>query len=551
MPRAVLYARVSTEEQKNGFSISDQLRTLRDHARREGLEVVEECVDDGYPGSDPDRPGLMRAMELAERGAIGAVVATKRDRLFRSRLYRLLMDRDLEEYGVSLVALNDTGNRIGDGVQDDFAEYEREQITQRTAAGRREKARQGKVIAGRLPDYGYRYGPSRDSYVVVEEEMRNVRRVISSVASGSSLHGVVSTLDAEGVPAPNAGKWQRTFARQAIYDDCYRPHAVGELEGMGVAPEVLARLDKDGLYGVWWYNRRGVRTVRVPTPTGHKKSRRVREKPREQWIAVPVPPSGLAAETVDAARRALADNEKSSKAARRDWELSGGVLRCPGCDRALVAVSARKKGAEGRPAREHHYYACTTRRQRGKDACSYSRTPNAEKTEAEVWAAVRGLLLDPARLRRMLEAHKRSRRRRSGGPEREAKRLAAVVAECDRKRAKDQEMFRADAMTLEELRASLAALSKAREDAEAALRDARARRLRADEEEAEGEALMRRYEGFAAGDLDALGGEARREVYNRLGVTVVAARTRDEPLRIVFGALGGEEVCHRDRTSTR
>jgi hypothetical protein len=51
------------------------------------------------------------------------------------------------------------------------------QITQRTTAGRREKARQGKVIAGRLPDYGFRYGPGRDSYEVVEEEMIVVRRI--------------------------------------------------------------------------------------------------------------------------------------------------------------------------------------------------------------------------------------------------------------------------------------------------------------------------------------------------------------------------------------
>ena len=299
MPRAVVYARVSTEEQKNGFSISDQLRTLRDHARRQGLEVVEECVDDGYPGSDPDRPGLMRAVELAERGLIEAVVAIKRDRLFRSRLYRLLMDRDLEEYGVSLVALNDTGNRIGDGVQDDFAEYEREQITQRTSAGRREKARQGKVIAARLPDYGYRYGPKRDTYEVVEERMTIVRRLLFSLASGSSIWSLVRALEADGVPAPNGGRWQRTFVRQCAFDDCYRPHPFEDLRDLGVAPDVLEKLDAKASYGVWWYNRRQVRTVRVQGPDGPRKSKRVREKPRSEWIAVPVPPSVVPRETVE------------------------------------------------------------------------------------------------------------------------------------------------------------------------------------------------------------------------------------------------------------
>ncbi len=350
MPRAILYARVSTEEQKNGYSIADQLRTLRDHARRQELEVVEECVDDGYPGSDPDRPGLMRAMDLAERGLIEEIVATKRDRLFRSRLYRLLMDRDLEEYGVALVALNDTGNRIGDGVQDDFAEYEREQITQRTASGRREKARQGKVVAGRLPDYGYRYSASRDSYEVVEEDMAVVRRILTSLARGSSVNGIAVALEAEGEPSPNGGRWQRTFVRSCAFDDCYKPHGIDELREIGVATDVLARLDPSTPYGVWWYNRRGVRTVRLQGPHGARKSRRVREKPKSEWIPVPVPASGVSAGVVEAARASLEGNEKHSRSAGREWPLSGGILKCPDCGRSLVAVSTKKLKGDGRGA---------------------------------------------------------------------------------------------------------------------------------------------------------------------------------------------------------
>src|SRR5918998_5136626 len=127
--RAVLYARVSTEEQaKTGYSIPEQLRELRSHAAREGYRVVEEVVDDRHSGADPHRPGLRRVMGLAEAGAMGVVIAKKRNRLFRSRLYRLLWDQDLGELGVSLIALDDTGNRFGDAMQDEFAEWEREEI---------------------------------------------------------------------------------------------------------------------------------------------------------------------------------------------------------------------------------------------------------------------------------------------------------------------------------------------------------------------------------------------------------------------------------------
>ena len=58
---------------------------------------------------------------MAEAGEIDVVLATKRDRFFRSRLYRLLTEKDLAEAGVQMVALNDTGNRLADGFQDNFA----------------------------------------------------------------------------------------------------------------------------------------------------------------------------------------------------------------------------------------------------------------------------------------------------------------------------------------------------------------------------------------------------------------------------------------------
>jgi septal ring factor EnvC (AmiA/AmiB activator) len=65
--RAILYARVSTDEQaKKGFSILDQLRALRDYAAREHYDVIEEVEDDGYSGGDPYRPGLQRVREPAE-----------------------------------------------------------------------------------------------------------------------------------------------------------------------------------------------------------------------------------------------------------------------------------------------------------------------------------------------------------------------------------------------------------------------------------------------------------------------------------------------------
>src|SRR3954469_10438853 len=121
LKQAILYTRVSTDEQaKSGYSLPEQLRVLREHAIREGHEVVAEVEDDGYSGTTIDRPGLRSIMELAVEGTVDIVLARWRHRYFRSRYYRLVVERDLKDLGVKLVTLNDTGNRLADGFQDDF-----------------------------------------------------------------------------------------------------------------------------------------------------------------------------------------------------------------------------------------------------------------------------------------------------------------------------------------------------------------------------------------------------------------------------------------------
>jgi hypothetical protein len=120
-------------------------------------------------------------------------------------------------------------------------------------------------------------------------------------------------------------------------------------------------------------------------------------------------------------------------------------------------------------------------------------------------------------------------------PEREARAWAATLAEAERRREKYQEMYAADAMTLEELRSRLDALEETRESLEAFERDK--------------ELLLESYAIRAPEALDSLGAEERRTVYSKLGLRVDALP--DKSLR-VQGTFGEENlVCHPDRTSTR
>jgi septal ring factor EnvC (AmiA/AmiB activator) len=199
--------------------------------------------------------------------------------------------------------------------------------------------------------------------------------------------------------------------------------------------------------------------------------------------------------------------------------------------------------------RRMFYYACGTRRQVGKHACSFSRSINAQKAEVAVWGAVSALLTDPQSLRRDLETMIEQEKKTHGDPEPEAKAWAVTLSEVERKREKYQEMFAADAMTLDELRSKLDALEDTRETARRALASLASRRENLRNLARDKELLLESYATRAPEALSSLGPEERRTVYSMLGLRVEALP--DKSLR-VRGAFGEENlVCQSDRTSTR
>jgi site-specific DNA recombinase len=84
LKRAVLYARVSTDEQaKSGFSLAQQMEALRAYAGQEGYEVLEEVSDPGQSGASLERPGMDRVRDLVATGDVLVVLAQDRDRFAR------------------------------------------------------------------------------------------------------------------------------------------------------------------------------------------------------------------------------------------------------------------------------------------------------------------------------------------------------------------------------------------------------------------------------------------------------------------------------------
>ncbi len=199
--RAILYARVSTQEQaKSGYSLAQQLEALRAYAEREGYEILEEVTDPGQSGASLERPGMDRVRDLVAEGGVSVVLAQDRDRFAREPALHYLLKQELGQQGCELRALNDRGDdspegELTDGIMDQLAKFERAKTAERTRRGKLRKAREGKVIAGATPNYGFRYNPARDGYEVDERAMPIVRRIFRMVGTeGASLHAVQRTL---------------------------------------------------------------------------------------------------------------------------------------------------------------------------------------------------------------------------------------------------------------------------------------------------------------------------------------------------------------------
>ena len=478
--RAVLYARVSTDEQaRSGYSLAQQIEALRGYAASEGYEVLEEVQDAGQSGASLERPGMDRVRDLVAAGGVSVVLAQDRDRFAREPAYHYLLRREFEEHGTKIRAMNGRGDEspegeLTDGILDQLGKYERAKIAERSRRGKLRKAREGKVIATKRPHYGFRYNPSRDGYEVDEETMAVVARIFRMVGTeGVAIRGAKRIFEREGLPTPEGKKiWGQFFIREAINDDAYRPHSPEEIGGLvakgQMSAEVASRLDPEKRYGVWWFNRRRTKTYQeaVDGPNGrrYKKRAKITPRPEEEWIAVPVPDSGIPREWVDLAREAIKGNARYSRNNNRAWALSGGLARCAECGWSMATHSVW-----GRKVKHvNHYYRCSKAHVGyAHNACSHRKVHRADRLEPMVWDYVSGVMKNPEGLRadldRMIELERAGTR---GNPDKEAKLWAERLVEVDRKRAKYQEAFAADAVTLPELKAYLAELEETRKTAE-------------------------------------------------------------------------------------
>jgi site-specific DNA recombinase len=389
---AAIYARVSSEQQREANTIASQTASLIEFAKNHDLEVPEEWVfqDEGYSGATLERPALERVRDLAAEGQIQVVLAYAPDRLSRKYAYQILLIEELARSGVeTLFVKAPQGSSAEDQLLVQFqgmiAEYERAQILERSRRGKRHRAQSGEVSVMSGAPYGYRYIRKTEeapaAYAVLEAEARVVQRIYEMYTVGElSIGEITRRINAEGIPTRKASaRWERSTVWAVLRNSAYRGVACFGKTRASSRTRVIRP-----------QRRRGVIT---PTMTaGH-------ERPREEWIEIPVP-ALVSEDSFARAQELLEQNKIRSRRRTIEPSIVQGLVSCQKCGYAFARTSTRTS------ARKIHYYKCIGSdgwRKLGGPVCNNGRFVRQDLLDPIVWDEVVRLLEDPTLIRQELD----------------------------------------------------------------------------------------------------------------------------------------------------
>jgi site-specific DNA recombinase len=446
---AAIYARVSSERQREEGTVQSQLVGLRELAAERGLIVSEELVfcDEGFSGATLLRPALERLRDRAAEGAFEVLLCHVPDRLARRYAYQVLLLEEFARAGVEVIFARG-GERSGSPedellrqFQGMIAEYERAQIRERTRRGKLHRARTGHqaVMAG--APYGYRFVKKTEHtegyWVINEPEAEVVRELFRRYTEEQvAIAELARWLTAQAIPT-RTGKtvWDRSTVWGMLRNPAYRGQAA---------------------YGKTKVADRHGKPTRTTRARGERRGRRQvrRDEPVEQWTFIPVAPL-VTDEQFALAQERLQSNAHFAKRNTKQPTLLQGILVCRECGYACYRTSTRTTN------KRIYYYRCIgsdNYRHIGGRVCT-SHPIRADELDELVWNAVRRLLENPElvraeidrRLKAMRTEHPATRRREA--LERDLTRAAGAIERLI-------EAYQEQLISLDELRARMPTLRK-------------------------------------------------------------------------------------------
>jgi site-specific DNA recombinase len=447
MSTAAIYARVSSDRQRQEQTIASQLAALDELAQSRGYAVPREWVfrDEGYSGSSLIRPGLERLRDLAAEGLLQAVLIYSPDRLSRKYAYQVLLMEEFARRGTEVIfARAPQGETPEDQLLVQFqgmiAEYERAQIVERTRRGKKHRAKLGMVNVLSGAPYGYRYvkksegAPAR--YEVIEREAAVVREVYRQYTEeGDSIGEITRSLNHRRI-ATRTGKehWDRSTIWGMLRNPAYCGRACFGKTEVAERRIVTRRL-----------RRRGGFSPRCSSN---------RTRPVEQWTPIPVP-ALIDERTFELARERLEENKRFAARNTKEPTLLQGLLVCSRCGYAYYRTSTRTS------KRKIYYYRCL-----GSDSYRHltptvceNRPIRQDYLDELVWKQVVGLLEDPNLIR--VEIDRRLQQMRQSNPAQiKRDQLHKELAHVSQAAQRLVDAYQEDLLSLEELRRRMPPLKK-------------------------------------------------------------------------------------------
>jgi site-specific DNA recombinase len=418
------YARVSSEAQAHAHTIDSQIAALKERIAADGFELEPDhgYTDDGWSGTNLQRPALEKLRDAVAGGEVERIYVHAPDRLARRHAHQVVLIEEFRRSGAEIVFLN---RAISDTAEDELllqvqgiiAEYERTKILERARRGRRHAARCGAVSALTGAPFGYRYiscsqGGGVARLEIVDDEARIVRSIFGWIGLDRlSLRDVCRRLQQMGCKSPRGLRhWSATTVRSMLGNPAYIGRAVlgrSRIIAAGPRPCLLRR-----------------NSPPVPSAT-----RRV-AGPREEWIEIAVP-ALIELAMFEAAQAQLAENRKRKRYSQSGprWLLQGlTVCRCCG-----YAYCATVPWRTDRLRHRHHYYRCLSMKEHGFNGVVECGNPSVrgDRLEQAVWEQVRALLEDP---RRVADEYRRRIRQANGeaGPLEQVARVERQIATVQR-----------------------------------------------------------------------------------------------------------------------
>jgi DNA invertase Pin-like site-specific DNA recombinase len=329
--RVAIYRRISTDEERQPFSLEAQQERLVAYVAAQPGWVLTRSYSDRMSGKRLDRPGLQQALADAGTGRYDLLLVFKVDRLARSTggLARVL--EELDKAGVAFRSASepfDTSTAAGRmmmqmlGV---FAEFEREMIVERTRMGLARKAAKGEWTGGKAP-FGYRYDAEAQTLIPVPTQAALVERIFTLYVD-------------------------RRLGSAAIS---------GRLNDAGHRTSRGCRWTPNRILGV----------LRNPTYIGQLPFNGDHYQARHNPI--------VEAALFDRAQLLLAERSDSAsvQAANASDYLLTSLLRCRRCGHGFVGTAAHGNGGV------YRYYTCFSRQRHGTARCDQERLPAGPLEEA-------------------------------------------------------------------------------------------------------------------------------------------------------------------------